>query len=1119
MLFTLILHLLCLLAGYFNITVGKIVHITPSPGLLCPQQNCYTLTQFLALSNFSSNTTLYFLPGTHSLQSEPLIRNISELNLVTLSDTASETTAILCGSTAKLLIENVHLVRLSHLYFIGCSGIKIESVHKLIINSSNFHGLQNTNETVLELVYSNAEIINSSFLFNQHGSYRGPIRLLQFLILQQQIPPQSPYALVGGALIVNSSNVSAAGSRFEGNVAEIGGAIFSVGSSSIILTNCVLVGNHAFNSLTSSSLCFGGAIYSEFSLDNSTYLIATYAVRANTMLVNTTFINNTASTEGGAIVTFSTPIAILKCRFITNSALSGGALMVTKCNVTIYDSYFNMNDAYYTNGGGVIHANIESIIGIARCRFYDNIALTGCAGVLLANTLSNITVRESVFHNNSAQTTGGVIAISLACELIIMQCRFSNNMASQGGVILAEFQSEVTMMDSDFINNAASAYGGVVNVQDDSVLVATNTVFKDNIAHIGGVLMQNRNSLALSLVNDSFFHNNSATTGGVFASIQSGIKLLNCEFIDNVALIVGGVGAAKQHSFVNIIASSAFNNTANVGGVLHTLDYCYIHVEGSQFNSCKALLAGGIFATVRICTLIVEDCEFENNTSYLYYGGAVFISNNSFASVNRTHFGFNKANGGGAFHLEVKAHVAISECDFSENSAIQRGGAIDLIIPGNTLLLVQTTFKNNSASLGGAISIDANATAVIEESTFTGNRANMGGTLLLSLSDHILIANTNISESFANLGSVFLTGCKIYFTQNVAITSNFGSIYMINSHLNLLGNSTFKNNVLSNSANEIKILKLIEEGTITIFRGGILIGGTTFFNNNTAENGAAIHATHANIYVSKPLIITNNTATYNGGGLYLYQSQMLCQFNCSLTLTGNRALNNGGGIYAVSSTIDVTYYRGLDYLLPTISFIENKAKMGGGLSMKANAKLYILKTGHQANETAASCCSVVFSNNFADYGGAIFVDDGTNVGVCDSNPHQASSLIKKRANYTECFLQVIDLIQLNLKYTSTSIVHFSYNHALYAGSTLFGGLLDRCIASSFAEIYLINNIKTPNDKIHNGVSYFKAVSNLLEETVISHPVTVCFHNNSQPDCGYKLPMKLQKKGERISQWP
>ena len=129
---------------------------------------------FLALpcrSSLSSNTTLYFLPGTHNLKSEHVIGNISELHLLSVSDFPLEMATISCWPTARMLIGNVHLVHMSHLHFVGCGENKIESVNQLIINNVMFRGLQGRNGTALELVHTNAKIINSSFLFNQYRSY------------------------------------------------------------------------------------------------------------------------------------------------------------------------------------------------------------------------------------------------------------------------------------------------------------------------------------------------------------------------------------------------------------------------------------------------------------------------------------------------------------------------------------------------------------------------------------------------------------------------------------------------------------------------------------------------------------------------------------------------------------------------------------------------------------------------------------------------------------------------------------------------------------------------------------------------------------------------------------
>ena len=63
--------------------------------------------------------------------------------------------------------------------------------------------------------------------------------------------------------------------------------------------------------------------------------------------------------------------------------------------------------------------------------------------------------------------------------------------------------------------------------------------------------------------------------------------------------------------------------------------------------------------------------------------------------------------------------------------------------------------------------------------------------------------------------------------------------------------------------------------------------------------------------------------------------------------------------------------------------------------------------------------------------------DHTNSGACTSD--------------NECFIQTLPLHQI---FTSLVLnIHFTGNTASEEGDNLFGGLLDRCIPSSFAEVY------------------------------------------------------------------
>ena len=108
------------------------------------------------------------------------------------------------------------------------------------------------------------------------------------------------------------------------------------------------------------------------------------------------------------------------------------------------------------------------------------------------------------------------------------------------------------------------------------------------------------------------------------------------------------------------------------------------------------------------------------------------------------------------------------------------------------------------------------------------------------------------------------------------------------------------------------------------------------------------------------------------------------------------------------------------------------------------------------NETVVSY-NMIFSHNSADYGGAIAIEEGTNLGVCDSIPHlievqtSNSSLIQECTHYTECFLRILINNQQSDFKNATASINFTQNYTCFAGSVLFGGLLDKCIDSSYTD--------------------------------------------------------------------
>ena len=225
--------------------------------------------------------------------------------------------------------------------------------------------------------------------------------------------------------------------------------------------------------------------------------------------------------------------------------------------------------------------------------------------------------------------------------------------------------------------------------------------------------------------------------------------------------------------------------------------------------------------------------------------------------------------------------------------------------------------------------------------------------------------------------------------------------------------------------------------------------------------------------------IANNTATNsNGGGISLYQSDLEIKGNC--IISDNHAMR-GGGIHATSSTVAV-------YQPATLQFINNRAENGSGLYLEVNPKLYILKTGRLFTYEQHL---LIFSGNHANYRGTVYVADDTNSACSPDN---------------ECFIQTLVLFQEGNIMSDTVNILFSDNTASEQGADLFGGLLDRCIPSPFAEVYQKQTTR------YSGVSYLGNISNITAlDTISSLPVRICFCNNESDRARLQLPATTQSR--------
>ena len=120
-------HLLVFLLVCDDFTYSKVHHITPSPNVLCHQEeSCLTLSQFAANSSSyhgnETNISLHFLPGNHSLDRELSLTYVDSFSM-TKDAQDNKTLFVECTSqSGRLDINEIIFASIKDLHFIGCGG-------------------------------------------------------------------------------------------------------------------------------------------------------------------------------------------------------------------------------------------------------------------------------------------------------------------------------------------------------------------------------------------------------------------------------------------------------------------------------------------------------------------------------------------------------------------------------------------------------------------------------------------------------------------------------------------------------------------------------------------------------------------------------------------------------------------------------------------------------------------------------------------------------------------------------------------------------------------------------------------------------------------------------------
>ena len=846
-------------------------------------------------------------------------------------------------------------------------------------------------------------------------------------------------ASFGGVMTTSESSVNIDNSTFSENTAEVYGGVMMTYRDSFSISGTTFTKNSAY--INSGVM----EIYESL-----------FDIR------DSTFSDNTADRYCGVICAIDGSFSINGSTFTNNSATYIGGVMHTS-----YDSSFNITSSTFTNNsavrGGVMHT-FDSSFNITSSTFTNNSAVRG--GVMHTFD-SSFNITSSTFTNNSAAYDGGVMD-TFDSSFNITSSTFTNNSAVRGGV-MHTFDSSFNITSSTFTNNSAAYYGGVMYTSYDSSFNITSSTFTSNSATRDGGVMYTSDS-SFNITSSTFTNNSAARDGGVmYTSYDSSFNITNSTFTSNSAAHYSGVMYTSYDSSFNITNSTfTSNSAAHYSGVMYTSYDSSFNITSSTFTNNSAVV-GGVMCTFD-SSFNITSSTFTNNSADV--GGVMGTFDSSFNITSSTFTNNSAARDGGVMYT-FDSSFNITSSTFTKNSAAYYGGV--MFTSKSSFNITSNTFTNNSAACLGGVMYTFDSSFNITSSTFTNNSAADGGV-------------TRIFASSMNniVGAIMFTIDSSTHITNGTFDFNSGSLYVFNSNLTFSELTKLEN--CAEPSNKAAGTRE-EGGAITSFQSTVIFTGVSSLSNNQARHGGAILASESKIVMYGDTTIANNTSTNSsGGGIFLQQSELEIKGNC--TISGNYAMR-GGGIHATSSTVAV-------YQPWTLHFINNTAENGSGLYLEDNPKLYVLKSQISQKDEY----QLLFYDNYANYGGAIYVTDDTNSGACSPN--------------NECFIQTLALHQSILyPFNSLINIHFSGNTVSEQGANLFGGLLDRCIPSPFAEVY--QQRSTPH---YSGVSYLEEISNITaldNDTISSLPVRVCFCNTkSEPDCSYQPPTVKVKKGEAFA---
>ena len=406
-------------------------------------------------------------------------------------------------------------------------------------------------------------------------------------------------------------------------------------------------------------------------------------------------------------------------------------------------------------------------------------------------------------------------------------------------------------------------------------------------------------------------------------------------------------------------------------------------VKGMGENASIKNTSGRVFNIASGGSLTLEENITLTGTNDTGNGGAVYVNGGTFTMESGSKITRSSAqNGGGVYvnggEFEMTGTAVIQGNEATGGSSHACGGGVyvnggDFTMNGSAVIQGNKATSTSSHACGGGVYVNGTGKFDMgDTATIQGNNASTTGTGSAAGGGGVYVNG----GTFTLTGTAKIQGNTTTSTDPVSTPSGGGGVFVIAGGTFTMSGGT----IGGTDANEADLGGGVYVGvnTDTREKGSFTIGGGTITGNTATQNGGGVYVAGGTFTMSDTASLQGNTATTHGGGVHI--------------LSGGTFTMNGGTIDGTIGGDDAnTAEFGGGVFVSGGTFTMNDGTISGNTVAKSGGGVCVYKGIFTMNDGTIGGISEVGTDvfNYADVaGGGVYVGDGTftmNGGIITGN--------------------------------------------------------------------------------------------------------------------------------------